>query len=75
MMLIELIASQIKENPELANELTKLLGDHESVQKIIAINKSLIEDVSQRLQGRGGQQLIEASDDSTIRGARQTQEE
>lgn len=74
-MLIEVIATQIKENPGLADELASLMGGQESIQKIVAKNKSMIDDVTQRIQGRGGQQIIEASDQSKIRGARQIQEE
>ena len=72
-MLIEVITARLTGNSEALSDLEKLLGGQESIQKITASNESLIENVTQRMIG-SGQQVIEASHHSKIRGANQIQE-
>lgn len=64
------LGERLKEDPEVAKELLELLGGTESVQKIIADRSSWVEDVTQELTGDGSQ-IVQASDDSVIKGVRQ----
>jgi hypothetical protein len=72
-MLAEVLGAHLRENPDLAQELFDLLGRQEAVQQVLAHRSSWVEDVTQRMKGRG-KQTVQASDDSVIKGVRQIQE-
>ena len=69
-MLAEVLGARLQENPALAQELFDLLGGGEAVQQVLAERGSWVEDVTQRMEG-GGKQIVQASDDSVIKGVRQ----
>ena len=69
-MLAEVLGGRLQENPALAQELFDLLGGQEAVQQVLAERGSWVEDVTQRMKG-GGRQIVQASDDSVIKGVRQ----
>ena len=69
-MLAEVLGARLQENPALAQELFDLLGGQEAVQQVLAERGSWVEDVTQRMKG-GGKQIVQASDDSVIKGVRQ----
>jgi hypothetical protein len=69
-MLAEVLGARLQQNPALAEELLNLLGGQEAVQQVLANRSSWVEDVAQRMQGRGTQ-TVKASDDSVIKGVRQ----
>jgi hypothetical protein len=69
-ILAEVLGARLQENPALAQELFNLLGGQEAVQQVLADRSSWVEDVAQRIKGRGTQR-VEASDDSVIKGVRQ----
>ena len=69
-MLAEVLGGRLQENPALAQELFDLLGGQEAVQQVLAERGSWVEDVTQRMKG-GGKQIVQASDDSVIKGVRQ----
>lgn len=70
-MFAEILAKQLKENPDLVEELRELLGEEGSVQEILADRSSWVEDVQQHMQGTGSQRIT-ATDDSVILNAQQT---
>ncbi len=72
-MLAEVLGARLGEDPVLARQLLELLGGGEAVQRVLADRGSWVEDVTQRLKGRG-QQIVQASDDSVITGVRQIKE-
>ncbi len=72
-MLAEVLGAHLEENPELADELFDLLGGQEAVQQVLADRSSWVEDVTQRVKGTGTQ-IVQASDDSVIKGVRQIRE-
>ena len=69
-MLAEVLGARLQENPALAQELFDLLGGQEAVQQVLADRSSWVEDVTQQMKG-GGKQIVQASDDSVIKGVRQ----
>jgi len=69
-ILAEVLGARLQENPSLAQELFDLLGGQEAVQQVLAERGSWMEDVTQRMKG-GGKQIVQASDDSVIKGVRQ----
>jgi hypothetical protein len=69
-MLAEVLGARLQENPALVQELFDLLGGQEAVQQVLAERGSWVEDVTQRMKG-GGKQIVQASDDSVIKGVRQ----
>ena len=69
-LLAEVLGARLQENPALAQELFDLLGGQEAVQQVLAERGSWVEDVTQRMKGRG-KQIVQASDDSVIKGVRQ----
>ena len=69
-MLAEVLGARLQGNPALAQELFDLLGGQEAVQQVLADRSSWVEDVTQRMKG-SGKQIVQASDDSVIRGVRQ----
>ncbi len=72
-MLAEVLGIRLQENPDLVQELLDLLGGQEAVQQVLAGRSSWVEDVTQRMKGTGAQ-TVKASDDSVIKGVRQTME-
>src|SRR5215207_11358998 len=60
----EVLSARLEENPELAREISELLGGRQGVQRVVAERRSLVEDVKQKLRG-AGEQTIQASDEST----------
>ncbi|MGA9350312.1 MAG: hypothetical protein WBW48_16130 [Anaerolineae bacterium] len=69
-LLAEVLGARLQENPTLAQELFDLLGGQEAVQQVLAERGSWVEDVTQRMKG-GGKQIVQASDDSVIKGVQQ----
>ena len=69
-LLAEVLGARLQENPALAQELFDLLGGQEAVQQVLAERGSWVEDVTQRMKG-GGKQIVQASDDSVIKGVQQ----
>ena len=69
-LLAEVLGARLQENPALAQELFDLLGGQKAVQQVLAERGSWVEDVTQRMKG-GGKQIVQASDDSVIKGVRQ----
>lgn len=69
-MLAVQLASRLQQHPDLAKELIELLGGQDAVQKVIADRSSWVEDVTQEMSGSGSQ-IVQASDDSVIKGVRQ----
>jgi len=69
-MLAEVLGARLKENPALAQEFFDLLGGQEAAQQVLADRSSWVEDVPQRMKGTS-KQIVQASDDSVIKGVRQ----
>lgn len=69
-VLAKTLASYLETNPDLSQNLLSLLGGENAVQKVLADKTSLIEDVSQELQGTG-RQIVEAKNDSEIKNVKQ----
>jgi len=72
-MLAEVLAERLKSEPALADELLELMGGEESVQQVLADRSSFVEDVQQRMKGKGTQ-TVQARDESTIKNVRQIKE-
>jgi hypothetical protein len=70
-LLAKTLGARLNENPEFAQELLGLLGGQEAAQKIIAERNSWVEDVTQEIEG-SGTQTVEARDQSTIKGVKQS---
>ena|SRR2546423_1682966 len=68
------LGMHLQEDPELAEDLLHLLGGAQAVQEILADRSSWVENVVQELEGRGTQ-TIRASEDSVIKGVRQTRKD
>jgi hypothetical protein len=66
------LAVYLQQEPQLAQDLLELLGGESAVQKVAADHSSLVEEVTQDMQGTG-RQTVEATDNSVVRGIRQTQ--
>jgi hypothetical protein len=64
------LAAYLQQDSQLSEDLLNLLGGEKAVQKVIADRSSMIEDVTQEMEGTG-KQSVEASDNSVIRGVRQ----
>jgi hypothetical protein len=62
------LLQSLEADPALVTELASLLGREESVQKVIARNRSWVQDIVQK---GAGTKLVQADDDSTILGVRQ----
>ena len=67
----EALAARLKDTPDFANELLNIIGGEDAVQKVLADRSSWVEDVTQEFSGGGGQQVVQARDDSVIKGVRQ----
>jgi len=72
-MLAEVLGARLQKDPALAQELFDLLGGGKAVQQVLAERSSWVEDVAQRMEGRG-KQTVRADDDSVITGVRQIQQ-
>jgi len=70
--LAEVLAQRLKDAPDLAEDLLKLLGGEKRLQEIVAGNEALIKDISQKMAGAGTQR-IEAGDKAQIIGVTQEQ--
>ncbi len=70
-LLAKAIGARLQDNPDLTNELVALFGGKETIQKVLADKSSWIENVTQEITGSGSQQVIQAKDDSVIKGVRQ----
>ena len=70
-LLVEVLIARLQENPAFANDLYNALGGQEAVQQVLADRSSWVEDVTQQMKGKG-MQRIEASEDSVIKGVKQT---
>ena len=69
-LLAGVLGARLQENPALAQDLLDLLGGQKAVQQVLTERGSWVEDVTQRMKG-GGKQIVQASDDSVIKGVRQ----
>jgi len=69
-MLAIALASGLKENPKLAQELSDLLGGENVIQQVLANRKSWVKDVTQQMSG-DGEQTIKADKNSRIQGVKQ----
>jgi len=65
------LASYLETKNDLQEELLNLLGGEKAVQRVVADKGSLIDDVTQELQGKGTQS-VESADHSVIKGVKQT---
>lgn len=68
--LANILATRLSENKQLAEELLSLLGGKGTVQEIIAGKGSLIENITQEMEG-SGTQSVRATNDSIITGVTQ----
>ncbi|MBA2681994.1 MAG: HEAT repeat domain-containing protein [Ktedonobacteraceae bacterium] len=67
------LGAHLEADPAFAEELVRLMGGSQAVQEVIAEHQSLVENVGQQLKG-AGKQTVRASDNSAIRGVRQSKE-
>ena len=66
------MAVRLQDFPQLATELTNLLGGETSVQEVLADRASLVENVEQQVHGTGNaRQLVKADQHSAIKGVKQ----
>ncbi len=72
-MLAEVLIARLQQNTALANELFDLLGGQKAVQQVLADRSSWVENVTQQMK-RSGTQTVQSSDDSVIKGVKQTME-
>jgi hypothetical protein len=71
-LLAKALATKLNEDTKFTGELLTLIGGQEAVIKVKADKSSWIEAVTQEIEGTGGKQTVEASDDSVIKGVRQS---
>ena len=69
-LLTKVLAKRLEQNPDLARELLDLLGGEKAAQRVLAERGSRVTSVMQEMQG-SGEQIIHASDRSTIEGVTQ----
>lgn len=67
----QLLIERMQEDADFTNNLLAALGGEQAVQQIIARNSSVIEDVSQDMEGTGEQTVL-ADDNSHISGVTQS---
>jgi hypothetical protein len=67
----ETLASYLETKTDLQEVLLNLLGGEKAVQQVLADKGSIIDEVTQELQGKGTQ-TVKASDHSFINGVKQT---
>lgn len=70
--LTEVLANRLKEAPDLAEELLKLLGGEKRLQEIVAGNEAIIDNIRQTMAGEGTQR-VEGGDKARISGVTQEQ--
>jgi hypothetical protein len=70
-MLAEVLVDRLQGHSALAKELLELVGGQESIQQVLADRSSWVENVAQRMTGKG-KQVVEATDNSIITDVRQT---
>ncbi len=70
-MLAEVLIARLQKDSVLADELFDLLGGQKAVQQVLADRCSWVEDVTQQMKGKGTQS-VQASEDSVIKGVKQT---
>ncbi len=70
--LTEVLAYRLKDNPDFAEELIKLLGGEERLQEIVVGKEAIVIDIRQTMTGEGIQR-IEAGDKAWISGVTQEQ--
>lgn len=69
-LLATTLATRLKVNQKLAQELLDLLGGQNAVQQVLANRKSWVKDVIQQISG-SGEQVIKADNNSRIQGVKQ----
>jgi hypothetical protein len=69
-LLAAAIARQLEAHPELADELTSILGGESAVQEILAEDNAFVSGVKQRLHG-SGRQSVKASGSARIENVQQ----
>ncbi len=67
----KVLAARLKSDEVFANELLDLIGGKTVVQKILAARSSWVEDVIQDVRGGNVEQVVDAGEDSVIKGVRQ----
>jgi hypothetical protein len=73
--LAEVLATRLEANPALADQLLGLLGGRGAVQRVVAERGGWVEDVTQRMKGKGaGEQTVIARDQGVARRIAQHQE-
>ncbi len=72
-LLVDALATHLNVDPQLTQELLRLLGGSQAVQEVLADRQSWVEDVTQNLKGLGTQ-IVKGSDGSTIKSVRQSKE-
>jgi hypothetical protein len=70
-LLAKALASRLQDSPELAEELVTLLGGQETIQEVLADKSSWIEEIEQETTGKGSRQIVQAKNDSVIKGVKQ----
>lgn len=69
--LVRELALRWQEDKVLLQEIETLLGGHQAIQEVLADHSSWVEDVTQKIKGTTGRQVVKASEDSVIIGVRQ----
>jgi hypothetical protein len=69
--LAKVLGTHLQEDPRFAQELLQVLGGTQAVQEVLANQSSWVEEVTQEIEGTGIQ-TVGASEDSIIKGVRQT---
>ncbi len=69
-LLAEVLGTHMQADPELAEQILKLLGGQQAVQQVLAERGSWVEDISQHIKG-SGQQTAKASR-SVMKGVKQS---
>jgi predicted naringenin-chalcone synthase len=70
-LLAKAIGARLRDSPDLAEELFAMLGGQETIQEVLADKYSWVEDIEQTTSGKGGRQIVQAKNDSVIKGVKQ----
>ncbi len=70
-LLAKALTKRLKETPDLANNLVALLGGQEAIQEVLADKSSWVEEIEQETTGKGSRQIVQAKNDSVIKGVKQ----
>lgn len=70
-LLAKALNIELEKKPDLADELMEYIRGEKSIQKVLADKSSWIEDITQDITGNKGQQIVQAKNDSVIKGVRQ----